>query len=340
MIRLFTVTDAGRLTLQAAPDRADLPTSLPPGLRWIDLEGDEGALREWVEGQTGLALPSAEQRAEIEHSSRYYSMPDADVLILPIMIQPEDAVPCLTSLTLVRGDRLLLSYRETTVPALAGVIAQHAAHVGPPLPTDQSGVDAVLLSIVEALVDAAADSVEGVADRLTGLSREVFRRDSGSVSAMRRRGAPDLEQAIRDLGHLDEMLSLSGQQLTAMTRAIAFLDLRLKEANRSGDLRRRLRTQGRDVASIAEQVSTLGNKAAFLLDATLGMINLGQTKVLNVFSVLATVFLPPTLIASIYGMNFEIMPELAWPWGYPMALAAMAVSALLPLWLIKRKGWL
>lgn len=340
MIRLFAVDADGRLSLTAAPDRAHLPHHLPAGLRWIDLEGGGEAIRAWVEAKTGLTLPSAEQRAEIEHSSRYYSVAGADVLILPVMIQPEDATPALTSLTLVRGDRLLLSYREATIPALAGVIAQHATHASPALPADQTGVDGVLLSIVEALVDAAADMVEGVADRMTDLSREVFRPDSGSVSAMKRWGAPDLEQAIRDLGHLDEMLSLSGQQLTAMTRAIAFLDLRLKETGRTGDLRRRLRTQGRDIASIAEQASALGNKAAFLLDATLGMINLGQTKVLNVFSVLATVFLPPTLIASIYGMNFEIMPELSWPWGYPMALAAMAVSALLPLWLIKRKGWL
>lgn len=340
MIRLFVAKAGGGLDLTSYPDAAGLPDGLPDGTRWIDLEAASPAGRDWVERAVRVPLPTPEQRAEIEHSSRYYSTHGADILTLPVAYRTGGEDPILASLTLVRTSQLLITYREAALPALAALVAQQAAPESEPVADGAAGVDGLLIATIETLVDRAADTVEVVADRMTELSRSIFRPDSGSVAAMKRRDGPDLERAIRDLGHLEEVLSLIGQHLAGLARAVAFLDLRLKESGGNGDLRRRLRTQSRDVTSIVEQSTALSGKAAFLLDATLGMINLGQTKVLNVFSVLATVFLPPTLIASLYGMNFERMPELDSPWGYPLALLAMLISALLPLWLIKRKGWL
>ena len=102
----------------------------------------------------------------------------------------------------------------------------------------------------------------------------------------------------------------------------------------------RLQTLGRDIQSISEHASFMTQKVTFLLDATLGMINIEQNATIKIFSVLAVIFMPPTMIASIYGMNFEHMPELGWPLGYPAALGIMLAAAVLPYWFFKRKGWL
>ena len=109
---------------------------------------------------------------------------------------------------------------------------------------------------------------------------------------------------------------------------------------RSKDLKQRLKTLGRDVASLGEHAGFEARKVGFLLDATLGMINIAQNGIIKIFSVAAVVFLPPTLVASIYGMNFRHMPELEWIFGYPWAIGLMALSAVLPYLWFKRKGWL
>src|SRR3546814_3250940 len=125
-----------------------------------------------------------------------------------------------------------------------------------------------------------------------------------------------------------------------MTRLTAFLNLTMAEQRGTKEARQWLKTLSRDVQSLSEQAAFLAHKGYFLLEATLGLINIQQTKIIKICSVAATVFLPPTLIASIYGMNFKVLPELDWTWGYPFALVLMVLSAILPYWWFKRKGWL
>lgn len=122
-----------------------------------------------------------------------------------------------------------------------------------------------------------------------------------------------------------------------LRRIVAFLP---EDALGMPEAKARLKTIGRDLQSLAEYATFLANKVAFLLDATLGMINIQQNHIIKLFSVMAVLLMPPTLVASIYGMNFHHMPELDQPWGYPAALALMVVAALLPYWLFKRKGWM
>ncbi|MGB6969726.1 MAG: CorA family divalent cation transporter, partial [Methyloceanibacter sp.] len=126
----------------------------------------------------------------------------------------------------------------------------------------------------------------------------------------------------------------------SLGRLLTFLTYATNERKEDKLLKARIRTAARDVASLADHVSFLSNKIVFLLDATLGMINIEQNNIIKIFSVAAVVFLPPTLVASVYGMNFEYMPELHWLLGYPFAMLLMILFAVLPYLYFKRKGWL
>jgi magnesium transporter len=175
---------------------------------------------------------------------------------------------------------------------------------------------------------------------LDTLSRQIFEERPGTEK--RRAGERrDLQVVLKTLGRNEDLASTARESLMGLTRMARFLlSLPEDEALRYGKERKsRLRTLSRDIVSLAEYASYETHKVNFLLDATLGMINIEQNRIIKLFSVAAVVFLPPTLIASIYGMNFDVMPELKWVAGYPAALGLMVLSAVLPYWYFKRKGW-
>ncbi len=145
---------------------------------------------------------------------------------------------------------------------------------------------------------------------------------------------------LRSIGREGEITSLARESAHSLGRLLTFLTHAANERNEDKLLKARIRTAARDVQSLTDHVSFLSGKIVFLLDATLGMINIQQNDIIKIFSIAAVVFLPPTLVASIYGMNFEVMPELKWIFGYPFALLLMVLSAVLPYLYFKRKGWL
>lgn len=128
--------------------------------------------------------------------------------------------------------------------------------------------------------------------------------------------------------------------LTSLQRVAGFLTHAATQTKMGKDTRARIKTLARDVLSLADHATFLSQKISFLLDATLGMISIEQNAIIKIFSVAAVIFLPPTLVASIYGMNFELMPELKWAVGYPFAIGLMIVSAILPYLYFRRRGWL
>jgi magnesium transporter len=160
----------------------------------------------------------------------------------------------------------------------------------------------------------------------------VFSRSAAQTSR-------DFQKILSRLGRAGDLASKVRESLVSLGRLLAFaIQGTQARGRKTGSAR--LKTIGRDVASLSDYAAFLNNKVGFLLDATLGMINIEQNAIIKIFSVAAVVFLPPTLIASIYGMNFAHMPELGWPLGYPLALALMVVSAILPYLYFKRRGWL
>ena len=194
-----------------------------------------------------------------------------------------------------------------------------------------------LLGLLEAVVDRLADILEGEARRLDALSKAIFAAHRPAGKSV------TLAVVLQRIGRAEDLNGKAAESLATLQRLVGHLLLNAEgpEMAALGEASRTLaRTLAQDIQSLREVAVTQADKIRFLLDATLGVINIRQSDIIKIFSVVAFVFLPPTLIASIYGMNFDVMPELRWPWGYPMALAAMALSAVVPWAIFRWKKWL
>ena len=164
---------------------------------------------------------------------------------------------------------------------------------------------------------------------------------SAGIFAPRRKGgnSRDLRAVMQRIGRAGDLVSKSRESLISLNRFLSFVQ-QSGALELPHELRSRFRTLTHDVMALSDHASFLNTKSSFLLEATLGLINSEQNDIIKIFSVAAVVFLPPTLIASIYGMNFHFIPELDWPFGYPLAILLMVFSAVVPYWLFKRRGWL
>jgi magnesium transporter len=194
----------------------------------------------------------------------------------------------------------------------------------------------ILMGLLEAIVDRLADVLERAGRDIDALSQDIFQSAETKASKRDR----NFQRVLQTIGRKEGLASDIRDSLMTLQRLSGFLGNAFVQDKNSKDLRARVKVLTRDVMSLTDHVSFLSQKITFLLDATLGMINIEQNGIIKIFSVAAVVFLPPTLVASIYGMNFDIMPELNWTFGYPVALGLMVVSAVLPFWYFKRRGWL
>jgi magnesium transporter len=212
----------------------------------------------------------------------------------------------------------------------------YAARAQRPNAISCSTGELVMLGLVETIVDRTADALERIGDDIDLVSREVFRKKGSATRATR-----DLQAVIEQIGHKGDLLTKIRESLVSLGRMIAYhnaIDLELRKLAKES--RQRVRLIQRDATALGEHAAFLSGKITFLLDATLGLINLEQNQIIKIFSVAAVVFLPPTLVASIYGMNFSVMPELHLPFGYPLAIGLMILSAIMPYLYFKRRGWL
>jgi magnesium transporter len=180
-----------------------------------------------------------------------------------------------------------------------------------------------------------ADFIERVQVEVGTLSQSIFGMRGSTASRQRR-----FDALLRSIGRAGEITSLARESAYSLGRLLTFLSHAANERKDDKLVKERIRTAARDVHSLTDHVSFLSSKIVFLLDATLGMVSIQQNDVIKIVSVAAVVFLPPTLIASVYGMNFEHMPELHWLIGYPFALSLMVLSALLPYLYFRRQGWM
>jgi magnesium transporter len=306
---------------------------LSPDALWIDLLAPTPEEEKAVESLTGITVPTREKMQEIEASSRLARVGDVLYLISPVLTNSTGFNPENISLTFVLTPRHLITVRHATPQAVAGF----AARLERQHPAPASAGD-LMLSLIEALVDRMADVLERIALELDGISHRIFHQPT-PLRHKKRASSRDLEAMLRSIGRGGDLQSKSRDTILGLRRLAAYLTassdlLGGKEA--SG----RVKTITRDLQSLSEYADFLNNKIGFLLDATLGMISIQQNNIIKLFSVVAVLFLPPTLVASIYGMNFHFMPELDKAWGYPFALVMMVAAAVLPYWIFKRKGWL
>jgi magnesium transporter len=299
---------------------------------WIDLLNptkEEDAL---VEQSLGVAVPTREEMAEIEASSRLYQEGGAHYMTAVVLSQgaaPGDP-PAVTPITFIlAGDRLVtVRYAE---PRGIAIFLSRVQKGDAPC---ASGA-AVLVGLLEAIIDREADRVEHLQAEVDQLSQSIFGIRGGERTRARR-----FDVSIRAIGREGDLTSKSRESLLTLGRLLTYLNHAMSERGDDKALRSRVKTAQRDVQSLADHIGYLSTKITFLLDATLGMISNEQNSIIKIFSVLAVALMPPTLVGTIYGMNFKHMPELDWVFGYPTALVLMVISAVLPWLYFKRKGWL
>ncbi len=310
-------------------------SALSPAALWIDLLEPTGDEKKAVENMLGINIPTREEMQEIEASSRLYQEDDALYMTAPILSNVDSRRPQGSAITFILTRLCTITVRYAT--PLSFITFAHRA-------TRQRGLcltaDAVLSGLLETIIDRIADIMERIGNDLDAVSHEIFRPDYLETKEQPpNRPRNDLQEILRSIGRNGDLTSKARDTILGIGRMITFLSQSDESLTRK-EIRLRAKIMTRDIRSLTEHASFLSTKINFLLDATLGMINIEQNNIIKIFSVVAVVFLPPTLIASIYGMNFEIIPELKLEFGYPMALLLMVFSVALPYIFFKRKGWL
>lgn len=324
MIRAF-VMEAGRLRqvtgLQDLHDR----------IVWADLVSPTNEEEALIEQWLGVGIPTREEMDEIEISSRLYTENGAFFMTATLPAQAGNMTQTMgpVSFVLARDRLVTVRYHE---PRAFQTFPQRAEA------SDLNCTDgrSVLVGLLEAIVDRLADLLEIASRDVIEMASLIFHPTEKKAS---KRGI-GFQLTLRKIGRKEEFLSNIQDSLVSLQRLSGFLGASALSAKNEHDLKTRVKTLSRDIQSLSAHAESLSQKITFLLDATLGMINIEQNAIIKIVSVAAVVFLPPTLVASIYGMNFSGMPELGWSFGYPVALGVMVLAAVLPFWWFKNKGWL
>lgn len=299
-------------------------------LVWIDLLEPSDLEEATLEKQLGISIPTRDEMEEIEISSRLYREDGAVFMTAILPAHADGDQPDMQPVSFVlRGLQLItVRYHE---PRAFQTFTQRAAKVAMDVETGEG----VLTALLEAIVDRLADILERAGRDVDDVSRKIFQRRDG-----RQNQSQNFQTTLETIGRKGDLISNIRDSLVTLDRLVGFLNQHIADEGHTREHRTRVKTLSRDIRSIADHAGFLSQKIIFLLDATLGMISIAQNAIIKIFSVAAVVFLPPTLIASIYGMNFAHMPELEWPLGYPFAIGLMILSAILPFLFFKRKGWL
>jgi magnesium transporter len=331
MLTLHSCTKDTDSTTEAELD-AD---RLPEGLVWMDLHNGDPAEIAFVERTTGLHVPSLEELSEIESSSRLYTENGALYLSTPVVYRATAGDPVSTPVGFVLSREHLVTVRFKPIPVFAAM----KDRAGKPETVHASAAGA-FIAIVEALVDRMADALERVGADLDLVSHRIFRDDAAHRGKRRpAREDADLRAVLRRIGRAGDLTSKIRDSLLGIGRIAPYVG-NLAADWLPPDVKPHIETVHQDIASLSDYDMHLANKVQLLLDATLGLINIEQNNIIKVLTVVSVVGVPPTLVASMYGMNFRHMPELDWAWGYPYGLALILVSAIGPLLWFKLRGWL
>lgn len=328
MITIYTKTPQGLrkcdvTALTAAPENAV----------WVDLNSPTPEEEHQVEAVFGLDIPTREELHEIEVSSRLFVDGQAQFMTATLLCKADTQRPQTTSVTfIISGNRLVtVRYDDPRPFATFPVQAERHQEI------TNSALD-IMIGLLDAIVDRTADVLERVEREIDALSMDIFAQRTDGFSS--KSAGAVYQEALQKIGR-SQMIALKvGESLVSVGRVVAFLSRPSGESKLPKPSQQRLKTLARDIGSLTDHTSHLADTITFLLDAVLGLIQSEQNAVIKIFTIAAVVFLPPTLVATVYGMNFKIMPELDWHFGYPLSLILMFLSAVLPLWYFRRRGWL
>ena len=306
-------------------------SSLPANAVWIDMVKPVPGEDQAVERLVGIAVPTREEMQEIEISSRLYIENGARFMTASLMCAADSETPRITPVTFILAGNRLVTVRFDA-PRPFSVVESRLARGTPPY---ASGVT-VLLELLDAVIDRCADILERAGADVDQVSHDIFEPDESARTGHAKR----YSEILIAIGRKGDLTSKVRESLVSIGRVVTFINAEGDGVKWSKEMRAQLKTMQRDVASLTDHASYLSNKITFVLDAMLGVVNLEQNNIIKLFSVMAVVLMPPTLIASIYGMNFRSMPELDLKFGYPLALFGMLLAAALPYMFFKWKKWL
>jgi magnesium transporter len=304
--------------------------ALPDNSVWIDLVKPTMAEDKAVERLAGIAVPTREDMQEIEISSRLYIENGARYMTATLMCQSDTEAPKTTAVTFILSGHRLVTVRYDDPKPFVLVENKLARSCSASITGEM-----VLMELLDAVIDRCADILERIGADVDQVSHDIFEPESARHGNARR-----YSQILIAIGRKGDLTSKVRESLVSIGRLVTFLSAVIEGVKWTKDMREQLKTMQRDVASLTDHASYLSNKITFVLDAMLGVVNLEQNNIIKLFSVMAVVLMPPTLIASIYGMNFKIMPELEWQHGYPMAVVMMALAAVAPYMYFRWKKWL
>jgi magnesium transporter len=303
---------------------------LPDQVVWVDAIAPTPSENEVLKRMLGIEAPSLERMQEIESSSRLYRTREALFATIPLTRHQTAGlyVTAPIAFVLTRSALLTVSYEphKPCAPDHVGAVLGDRAIDGP---------FGALITILESIVDHIADDLEGVTASLDQDSHAIF--ENASTAKQRKNSGVGRRDTLVKLGKSRDFTSHVGESLLSLARMSAFIVG--ESPNLPVDARSRFERLDRDVASLAGHESRLSEKIQFLLDASLGLIGVEQNDVFKILTMVSVVGIPPTLLASMYGMNFKNMPEYDWPWGYQYGLTVIALSALLPLVWFKWRQW-
>ncbi|KQO54410.1 MULTISPECIES: magnesium transporter CorA family protein [unclassified Methylobacterium] len=327
------IAGPGHILLDRRP--LELQDPIPDETVWLDMIRPTREEDLKVEAFMGISVPTREEMKDIEPSELLYVEDGARYMTGRVLSKVSDAdEPGLAGITFIlRGNRLVtVRYEE---PQAFRMYTQRAGRSTGNGPSAAPSGETILAGLIETVIDRAADVLQLQGERIDRLSGKIF-EEKEDPSARN----TALQDTLRALGRLGDLISKQRESLVSMERILLSLSATYRTTKAPRELREDVRSTLRDLQSLEEHATFLSSKIQFLLDATLGLVNLEQNNIIKLFSVMAVVFMPPTLIASIYGMNFKAMPELDWNFGYPMAVVMMVVAAVLPYVFFRWKKWL
>ncbi|WP_089176401.1 magnesium transporter CorA family protein [Bosea sp. AS-1] len=304
---------------------------LPADAIWIDLLNPTPEEDKRVEGLLGISIPTREEMHDLEPSEIIYTENGAHYMTARVICQSESIVPKLADVTFILTEKALVTVRYDE-PGAFNIFLNRATKPG----GCGQQPEAVLDGLIEAIVDRAAEVLRGVGDKVDMASRRIF---AGRAQDVEQGGV--YQVVIQHIGQHEHIISNVRESMMSIERVLLFLSANYNRPKKAQTgFSAEWRSAVRDVQAIEEHATFLSNKLQFMLDATLGLVSIEQNKIIKLFSVVSVALMPPTLIASIYGMNFKTMPELEWQWGYPLALVSMVLFAVLPYLFFRWKKWL
>lgn len=303
--------------------------SLLPQAVWIDLFHPSLEEEKLVETAVGFDVPTREEMREIEISSRLYKENNAIYMTATMLANSNTLEPKMDAATFILSDKQLITIRYVETQAFNTFVANISR-----FKTHGHPAADVLLALLEEVVERIADILEQVGHSLDHYSQKIFRPYPKTLT----RKKTNYQKILQDIGANGDISAKARESLVSFSRLLSYLTQ--GDVFKFEDTQAQLSTLTKDIISLSDHTHFLSNQVNFLLNGTLGMINIEQSNIIRIFTIAAVIFLPPTLIASVYGMNFKYMPELSWHFGYPLALGVMILSGWLAFRYFKKRKWL